>query len=189
MKEYSVKIIIKNNFLKQRMENAGFDTIISFCRSSGVQMTTIMKALSFKLPLYNKWGKVSQPWVRISDFLNCDPEDLVPEQHRHYAVKNNVSEFEADMQSLGALSYRPNPQFLLAQHNIKDAIRNAMGKLTKREEDVLKRVAIDGESLDDVAKIYNVTRSRIAMIRNKAISKMKHPSRGLNKILLDDLEA
>ena len=188
MKDYSVKVTVKNNLLKQKMLDAGFETMISFCRASRIQASIIMSALSFKLPLYRKDGKHSNSWIRISDFLNCDPEDLVPEQHRHEAVKTNTSVFEADMESLGALSYRPSPQLLLAQHNIAYAVRNAMGKLTPKEEAVLKRIVIDGETLDDVAKSYNVSRSRIAMIRNKALNKMKRPSLGLKKKLLEDLE-
>lgn len=186
-KEYSVKVTIKNNLLKKRMEAAGFDTIIAFCRASGVQTSIMQAALSFKLPLYKQDGNYSNSWVRISDFLNCDPEDLVPKQHWYGAVKKNSSEFEVDKEAFGALSYNPSPQFLIAQGNIQNAVRNAMGRLTAREQKVVKLLSIDGHILDDVAEMEGVTRERIRQIHLKALRKLKHPSRGLNRELLSDL--
>lgn len=187
-KEYSVKVTIKNNLLKKRMEAAGYDSIISFCRSSGVQTSMMQAALSFKLSLYNQKGKIRDPWVRISDFLNCEPQELVPEQHWYDSVKKNSSEFEVDKEAFEALSYKPNPQFLLAQGNIQNAVRNAMGKLTVREQKIVNLLSIEGYILDDVAEMEGVTRERIRQIHLKALRKLKHPSRGLSTKLLNDLE-
>jgi len=62
-----------------------------------------------------------------------------------------------------------------------DQIQNILSELTPREEQVLrKRFGIGEKSdhtLEEVGKLFNVTRERIRQIEAKALRKLKHPSR------------
>ncbi len=62
------------------------------------------------------------------------------------------------------------------------AMRQALGSLSAREQRVLKlRFGIaDGRSrtLEEVAAEFSLTRERIRQIQNKALRKLRHPSRG-----------
>lgn len=70
---------------------------------------------------------------------------------------------------------------------LKEKIEEAFQKLTPREREVLKyRFGLnDGpqKTLEDVGKIFNVTRERIRQIEVKAIRKLRHPS--VRKLLQD----
>ena len=56
-----------------------------------------------------------------------------------------------------------------------------MDTLTDREENVLRlRFGLDDgkmRTLEDVGKVFNVTRERIRQIEAKALRKLRHPSR------------
>lgn len=70
---------------------------------------------------------------------------------------------------------------------LKEKIEEAFQKLTPREREVLKyRFGLnDGpqKTLENVGKIFNVTRERIRQIEVKAIRKLRHPS--VRKLLQD----
>ena len=64
---------------------------------------------------------------------------------------------------------------------MKSELNDVLKTLTEREEKVLRlRFGIDdGQSLtlEEVGKIFGVTRERIRQIESKALRKLKHPSR------------
>lgn len=75
----------------------------------------------------------------------------------------------------------PGPADATANALLAEALEEILGTLTQREADVLKmRFGIyDGRThtLEEVGKTFGVTRERIRQIENKAIRKLRHPSR------------
>ncbi len=73
---------------------------------------------------------------------------------------------------------------------LKEQLLEVLDTLSDREQQVLKlRFGIDDgrtRTLEEVGKVFNVTRERIRQIESKAIRKLKHPSR--SKKLKDFLE-
>jgi len=67
------------------------------------------------------------------------------------------------------------------QENLRDHVDDALGKLTPREERVLRmRFGIgmnQDNTLEEVGKQFSVTRERIRQIEAKALKKLKHPTR------------
>ena len=75
----------------------------------------------------------------------------------------------------------PSPVDATSNTMLAEALREILGTLTEREADVLKmRFGMyDGRThtLEEVGQIFGVTRERIRQIENKAIRKLRHPSR------------
>lgn len=73
---------------------------------------------------------------------------------------------------------------------MKDALKGVLGTLSPREEKVLRlRFGIDdgrSRTLEEVGKVFGVTRERIRQIEAKALRKLRHPMR--SKRLKDYLE-
>ncbi len=73
---------------------------------------------------------------------------------------------------------------------LKDQLGDVLGTLTEREENVLRlRFGLeDGKTrtLEEVGKVFGVTRERIRQIEAKALRKLRHPSR--SKQLKDFME-
>jgi RNA polymerase primary sigma factor len=64
---------------------------------------------------------------------------------------------------------------------LQEQLTEVLGRLTNREADVIKARfgLVDGQpkTLNEIGKIYGVTRERIRQIENKTISHLRHPSR------------
>ncbi len=75
----------------------------------------------------------------------------------------------------------PSPVDATSNTLLAEALREILGTLTEREADVLRmRFGMyDGRThtLEEVGQIFGVTRERIRQIENKAIRKLRHPSR------------
>jgi len=69
-------------------------------------------------------------------------------------------------------------------------LHEVLGTLSEREAGVVSmRFGLaDGQpkTLDEIGKVYGVTRERIRQIESKTMSKLRHPSR--SKLLRDYLE-
>ncbi len=75
----------------------------------------------------------------------------------------------------------PGPADATSNTMLAEALDEILGTLTEREADVLRmRFGLyDGRTrtLEEVGQIFGVTRERIRQIENKAIRKLRHPSR------------
>ena len=75
----------------------------------------------------------------------------------------------------------PGPADATSNALLAEALKEILDTLTEREADVLRmRFGMyDGRThtLDEVGQIFGVTRERIRQIENKAIRKLRHPSR------------
>ncbi len=84
----------------------------------------------------------------------------------------------------------PSPYEETSKELLKESIKDVLETLDEREAKVLAlRFGLAGEppkTLEEVGKIFNVTRERIRQIEAKALRKLRHPSR--RKKLQDYLE-
>lgn len=84
----------------------------------------------------------------------------------------------------------PVPAEAAAFTLLQEQLREVLGTLTQREQDVIKlRFGLDdgrARTLEEVGKEFNVTRERIRQIEAKALRKLRHPSR--SKKLIDYLD-
>lgn len=75
----------------------------------------------------------------------------------------------------------PSPADATSNTLLAEALTEILGTLTEREADVLRMRfgMFDGRThtLEEVGQIFGVTRERIRQIENKAIRKLRHPSR------------
>jgi RNA polymerase primary sigma factor len=74
-----------------------------------------------------------------------------------------------------------NPYDMTVYSLLKEKIVDVLGSLSDRERKVLSfRFGLDGgysRTLEEVGKMFNVTRERIRQIEAKALRKMRHPTR------------
>ncbi|AXN97712.1 RNA polymerase sigma factor RpoD [Streptococcus thermophilus] len=83
-----------------------------------------------------------------------------------------------------------NPVDYITRVVLREQLDEVLDTLTDREENVLRlRFGLDDgkmRTLEDVGKVFNVTRERIRQIEAKALRKLRHPSR--SKQLKDFIE-
>jgi RNA polymerase primary sigma factor len=71
-------------------------------------------------------------------------------------------------------SYEPFEQFF--EVNVREILEHSLNELSLREREIIKlRFGLNGKgpkTLEDIGKIFNITRERVRQIQNKAISKL-----------------
>ena len=72
-----------------------------------------------------------------------------------------------------------------------DKVKEVIGGLTPREQKIIElRFGLNGgqtHTLEDIGKMFNVTRDRIRQIEEKALRKLRHPTRSRKlQVFLDD---
>lgn len=119
----------------------------------------------------------------IAKGLNCLPQEIFPEHLLE--TRKSQYEFEMDSETALMLSYGDTeahrPDLLFEKREISRLLEKALATLTPREEHILKERfgLIDGnpKTLEDLAIEYGIRRERIRQIGNKALRKIRHPSR------------
>ena len=76
---------------------------------------------------------------------------------------------------------QPSPVDAASKQLLRDHLEDVLKTLSDREAKVVRlRFGLDGErhmTLEEVGKVFGVTRERIRQIEAKALRKLKHPSR------------
>ena len=87
---------------------------------------------------------------------------------------SNLGDFIEDIKA-------KNPNDMITYYKLSEHTRDILDTLSPREASVLRlRFGIDCDSdhtLEEVGKIFNVTRERIRQIEAKALRKLRHPVR------------
>lgn len=183
MKEFEVTIKVRNNLLKQRRLELGMN------------QADISRAIGINHSLYNAletmkdspmgprgWRPAAQ---RVADFHGLSCEELFPSAIRS-VKKATVSRLftadEAQMLSGGVLS---DVQSLSENAQSRDVVMGAVKLLTPEEQSVLfHRFGLAGheemtreEMIDANIIGRKVTVVRLQQIEEKALRKLRHPSR------------
>lgn len=129
------------------------------------------------------WRRIA---LQISDWLKVMPEDLWPEEA--LAVEHSKMEIELSA-SDARLLMDSTQQVALPEYRTEieaDGLEDALKTLSPREEMILRmRFGLNGEehngfagqTIDDLATRFEVSRERIRQIEMKALRKLRHPSR------------
>ncbi|HBL85413.1 MAG: RNA polymerase sigma factor RpoD [Clostridiales bacterium GWF2_38_85] len=154
---------------------------------------TINKVLRTSRQLLQEFGReasaeeisevMGMPVDKVRDILKIAQEPVSLEMPIGEEEDSHLGDFIAD-------DHTPSPSDKAASTMLHEQLLEVLHTLTPREESVLKlRFGLeDGRqrTLEEVGKIFDITRERIRQIEAKALRKLRHPSR--SKRLKDYLE-
>lgn len=182
IKDYSMTIIIKNNYMLSAMRLVGIETAAGLSRATGLTPTVIGKYLNLKQTPYNAKGNLKISIEKIAKTLKQLPEDLFPPQHLYETLAINKATAEVDMAQIdNVIEARQNPQTILEHADRTNALNTVLKSLTRREELVIRgRFGFDGEvqTLAQIADEFGVGTGRIRQIASKAIRKLRQTTAG-----------
>ena len=128
-------------------------------------------------------AEMDLPTEKVRDILKIAQEPVSLETPIGEEDDSHLGDFIEDD---GALS----PEEFTASSLLREQLEDVLDTLTDREENVLRlRFGLDDgniRTLEQVGKVFGVTRERIRQIEAKALRKLRHPSR--SKQLKDFLE-
>jgi RNA polymerase primary sigma factor len=119
--------------------------------------------------------KMEMPIEKIRKILKISKEPISLETPIGDDEDTSLGDFITDSDGV-------SPHHAVLNLDLQDQIRKALTTLTDKEAEVIRqRFGIDQTTdltLEEVGKKFSVTRERIRQIEAKAITKLRHPSRG-----------
>jgi RNA polymerase sigma factor (sigma-70 family) len=194
MKEYNVKVTIRNNLLLNALKEAGYETQSDFARAAGLRVTEVNSLVGLRKAPILQSGEFSPVAKEVMEVLGACPTDLWTPEQLTMELKNNSSSFNVeykDLESL-ALSGRGmsgeitnDPVEVVNKKLIADHVDKTLKTLTFKEQQVIcKRFGIreDVMQLEEIGKTMGLTKERVRQIEAKALRKLRNPERGLWEI-------
>ena len=103
----------------------------------------------------------------------------------------SIGEDDAELGDLVADDNAEAPFDMAARSLARDDLQHLLAYLNPREREILAlRFGLEGEhplTLDEVGRLYNVTRERIRQIEAKALTKLRHPCSAHHRRLVSSL--
>jgi len=195
--DIALKIKAKHGKLYQYMVDNNLSWIEMSSRL-GVSSNTLGNILHFRwYPKKNTRGSYNTGKIakKLESFFGCSIEELFPkelqeklrdnEEIRKLLQDTHVIHKEIDIEYLPFYSL---PQIPYVENfdsfETNDLLKNILKTLTPKEEKVIKmRFGIGDKeySLSEIAKDFDVSRERIRQIEEKALRKLRHPSRKIEE--------
>ena len=153
---------------KQGAEFLGVDQT-TFCRL--INMSWVPREFSPQLTvkLYELTGKMPEDifpdWARERDFL------AMPK------VGKRIVELTPQMlQSAGTRPCLPlTPEEIFCRQDLEKKINEVLHTLSPREEQIVRRHLMDGETFDNIGEDLGITWQWAQQIKDKALRKLRHP--------------
>ena len=181
MKEYRVKVSVRNNLLLSAIENTGAKSVAEFCRNNGMTVTSVNSMIGMRIPPLLKSGEFSVLAKELMEVLGACPTDLWSPEQLTMNISKSTAEMSIDFASmraaLGGNSGFPVlselPEESTQNNELSRVINKALDRLTSREKQVINMRHKDEMTLEDIGKSLGATRERVRQIEMKALHKLR----------------
>jgi RNA polymerase sigma factor (sigma-70 family) len=188
MKEYRVKVTVRNNLLLSAIEDAGYKTQAEFARAAGLTDTHVTALVGLRACPIRNDGTFTDVAQTMMEVLGACPTDLWTNEQLSMRLKNNSAEGQmSKAELLPALGMNPidliefkAPDEYASDTQRTAVVANTLKTLTFREQMVLgQRFGINGEekTYEEIGESLGLTRERIRQLEARALCKLRHPSR------------
>ena len=181
MKDYRIKITIRNDRLLNAIEDKGIPSVKQFCTLYKLNYNSIVKIISGKIKPLNNLGKPIRLVEQIIDILDISLEDAFTERQLKGFAKTNYEISVAEKELKQLVNPVKNQEQKIIEQDVKLKILEAFSKrLSPREEKLIRLKYGFGDekehTLYELSSKFRISVERVRQIISKAQRKMKHPS-------------
>jgi RNA polymerase sigma factor (sigma-70 family) len=181
MKDYRIKITIRNDRLLNAIEDKGIPSVKQFCTLYQLNYNSIVKIISGKIKPLNNLGKPIRLVEQIIDILDISLEDAFTERQLKGFAKTNYEISVAEKELKQLVNPVKNQEQKIIEQDVKLKILEAFSKrLSPREEKLIRLKYGFGDekehTLYELSSKFKISVERVRQILAKAQRKMKHPS-------------
>ena len=188
MKEFRLKVSVRNNLLLSAIEEQGYKSVAEFERACGLGMGRINDLVAMRDAPISTSGEFSKNAKLVMEVLGAAPTDLWTEQQLTIKLKTNSGERAIDanlvqhlLEQKDRTDYLPSPEDSLLAAETAAIVEQVLGTLKPREKDILQERFEKDLTLEEVGNHHGLSKERIRAIEGKALRKLQHESR--SKIL------
>lgn len=187
--DIALKIKAKNGVLQDFIDKKGW-TQSELARQINVDVQAVCRWFNMRDYPHNP-----QIMLKLAELLDKPPEEIFPDFLRDKDWLTGAREWtvykEIDLEMLPYHQMRAlaAPEIDMdrgiQREELKKEIMRALSTLTPREEKIIKmRMGIDNYTdytLDEIGKKFGLTKTRIREIEQRALRKLRHPTRRLGQ--------
>jgi RNA polymerase primary sigma factor len=189
MDEYNVKVTVRNNLILKAIKDFGYTNLNNFAKASGIGVTGLYSLVNLMEPPVGVKGEFIKSAKDLMEVLGVCPSELWTDEQLTLRLDSNRSErvmskealqitLQSSARSLIGLDY---PEQEMVEEDMARVTKDKLDSLPPRQRKVLQlRFGFDGtpaHTLEEIAKIFGVTKETIRMIEARALRLMRHPTR------------
>ena len=185
--EYAVKVTVRNGLILRQMKKLGIRTQTELAKLSGIHPTILGTLIGLKKrPVNPKTGEWLDSAFALSAALQVEPEELWTEKQRGMALESNSREVSMSEDAVAQLASGNGTEQMVQEVLTSEKISKVLLTLTPRHESIIRRKFFEGDTTENIAKDWGISRGRVHQIEAKALRILKHPR---NSKLLKDIDA
>lgn len=184
MKEFRLKVSVRNNLLLSAIEAQGYVSVAEFERACEIGIGRINNLVAMREAPILQSGEFSQNAKLVMEVLGAAPTDLWTEQQLTIKLKTNSGERAIDADIVQHLleqksknDYLPSPEDSLLAAETAAIVEQVLGTLKPREKDVLQQRFVNDSTLQEVGNHHGLSKERIRAIESKALRKLRDVKR------------
>jgi RNA polymerase sigma factor (sigma-70 family) len=183
--EYAVKVTVRNGLILRQMKKLGIRTQTELAKLSGIHPTILGTLIGLKKrPVNPKTGEWLDSAFALSAALQVEPEELWTEKQRGMALESNSREVSMSEDAVAQLVSGNGTEQMVQEVLTSEKISKVLLTLTPRHESIIRRKFFEGDTTENIAKDWGISRGRVHQIEAKALRILKHPR---NSKLLKDI--
>ena len=175
IKEFRVKLTVRNNLLVSRREALGL-SLPALAEKAGVHYPALLRLESLKAPPKACSGAWTKTARRLAEFYRVLPEDLFPDailEAEHTAIEREMGAEEAFALASGS---PPAPDYRLIAGDRRRAVKAALAKLSPRQQNLLTvRFGLDGDeavTYEELGERLGVSKAHARQLEIIALRKL-----------------
>ena len=181
MKDYRIKITIRNDRLLNAIENKNIPSVRQFCKLYQLDYNRVVQIISGKVKPLNDLGRPIGLVEQIIDILDISLEDAFTERQLKGFAKTNYEISVAEKELKQLVNPVKNQEQKIIEKDVRLKILEAFSKrLGPREEKLIRLRYGFGDEKEhtqhEIAEIFKISHARVGQILAKAERKLKHPS-------------
>jgi RNA polymerase primary sigma factor len=184
MKEFRLKVSVRNNLLLSAIEAQGYVSVAEFERACEIGIGRINNLVAMREAPILQSGEFSQNAKLIMEVLGAAPTDLWTEQQLTIKLKTNSGERAIDanlvqhlLEQKSRTDYLPSPEESLLAAETSAIVNEVLGTLKPREKDILVERFEKDLTLQEVGNHHGLSKERIRAIESKALRKLRDKKR------------
>ena len=180
IKDYRLKITIRNNRILSKIESLGYVSVRKFCKQFDLDYQRTTEIINGKLKPFNDKGTIIKICDQLLSLLGLELHDAFTDRQLQGFNKTGFIFKLKEKEMLELVDPVQNQEIKIIENDIQKKIADAMNKrLTPKQKEILSlKYGFNGHvehTLDEIGKMYGVSRERIRQIILKSERLLQHP--------------
>jgi len=179
MKDYRIKITIRNERLLHPIEKMGYKSVAEFCKDKNLNISRVYKILNGQCPPIDKNNNLKPYVIELLGILNINIDDAFTKRQLNGFKRTSFTIKASEAHLLKLTDPIKNQEQKLIEQQVNDSLSKVLKKhLHKRERIIIKMIFGLGTSktytYTEIAELFVISIPRASQIGKRAIKKLKN---------------